>query len=136
MPLAKAESPKPKAQTSRPEDPHMATILLIAEQSKGHLKKATFHALTAAQQLAQRTSAQVHAVVIGQGIGDAAQALAAAGATVHAVDGAGFAAPLAETHAAAAAAAAKACDASHVVIAATTYGKDIAPRIAARLGAG
>src|SRR5207237_1441334 len=36
----------------------------------------------------------------------------------------------------AAVAAAKAAGASHVVIAATTYGKDIAPRIAAKLGAG
>ena len=114
----------------------MATILVIAEQAKGQLKKATFHALGAAQQIAQRTSGQIHAVVIGEGIGEAAKAAAAAGATVHAVDGAGFAAPLAETHAAAAAAAAKACSATHVVIAATAYGKDIAPRLAAKLSAG
>ena len=114
----------------------MATILVVAEAHKGQLKKATFHALSAAQQIAQRTGGQVHAVVIGEGIGEAAKAAAAAGATVHAVDGAGFAAPLAETHAAAAAAAAKASGASHVVIAATAYGKDIAPRIAAKLGAG
>ncbi len=112
----------------------MATILVVAEQAKGQLKKATFHALGAAQQLAQRTGGQVHAVIIGEGVGEVAKQLA--GATVHVVDHAAFANPLAETHAAAVAAAAKAAGASHVVIAATTYGKDIAPRVAAKLSAG
>ena len=32
----------------------MATILLVAEQAHGHLKKATLSALAAAQQLAQK----------------------------------------------------------------------------------
>jgi electron transfer flavoprotein alpha subunit len=112
----------------------MSTILVIAEQHNGALKKATFHALGAAQQLAQRTGAQVHAVVIGQGVAEAAKSIA--GATAHVVDGPAFAAGLAETHAAAAAAAAKACGATWVIVAATAYGKDMAPRLAARLGAG
>ena len=112
----------------------MATILVVAEQAKGVLKKATFHALGAAQKLAERTGAQVHAVIIGEGVAEAAKQIA--NATVHVVDNAAFANPLAETHAAAVVAAAKAAGATHVVIAATTYGKDIAPRIAAKLGAG
>lgn len=115
----------------------MATVLVVAEQAKGQLKKASFNALGAGQQLAKRLGgAALHAVVIGEGVGGAAQALAEHGATAHAVDGAAFGHALAETHAAAATAAAKAVGATHVVVAATAYGKDMAPRVAARLGAG
>ena len=110
----------------------MATILLVAEQGAGHLKKATLQALGAAQQL----GGTVEAVVIGAGAAQAAQELAAYVGKVHVVEGAGFEHALAETHSAAAAAAAQACGATDVVLAATAYGKDIAPRIAARLGAG
>src|SRR5436190_1118290 len=41
----------------------MATILLVAEQAHGHLKKATLNALTAAQQLAQKNGGQVQGIV-------------------------------------------------------------------------
>jgi electron transfer flavoprotein alpha subunit len=114
----------------------MATILLVAEQAKGHLKKATLSALTAAQQLAAKSGAQIQAVVIGHGVAPSAQELAAYVSVVHVVDSAALEQGLAETHSAAAAAAAKAAGATDVVIAATAYGKDIAPRIAAKLGAG
>ncbi|GAC1344477.1 MAG: FAD-binding protein [Myxococcales bacterium] len=114
----------------------MAAILVIAEQAKGELKKAALSALGAGQELARRTGAPLHALVIG---GDAAKAAAKAaecGAIVHVADGPAFAHALAEPHAKAAIAAAKATGATHVVIAATAYGKDVAPRIAARLSAG
>jgi len=114
----------------------MATILLIAEQAHGHLKKATLSALTAAQQLAQKGGGQIQAVVIGAGAAQSAQELAAYVSTVHAVEGGGLEHALAETHAAAAVEAAKKVGATDVVLAATAYGKDIAPRIAARLAAG
>jgi electron transfer flavoprotein alpha subunit len=114
----------------------MATILVIAEQAHGHLKKATLSALTAAQQLAQKNGGTVQGVAIGPGSRAAAQELAAYVGTVYAVEGAGFEHALAETHSAAAAEAAKKAGASDVVIAATAYGKDIAPRIAGKLGAG
>ena len=114
----------------------MATILVVAEQANGHLKKATLSALTAAQQVAQNTGASIVGVVIGPGAGQSAQELAAYGLPVHVVEGASFEHALAETHSAAAAEVAKKTGATEVVIAATAYGKDIAPRIAARLGAG
>jgi electron transfer flavoprotein alpha subunit len=114
----------------------MATILLIAEQAHGQLKKATLSALTAAQQLAAKSGGEVHGLVIGQGAAKSAQELSAYVATVYAVEGPGFEHGLAETHGAAAAEAAKKTSATDVVLAATAYGKDIAPRIAARLGAG
>ena len=114
----------------------MATILLVAEQAHGHLKKATLSALTAAQQLGQKNGGQVQGLLVGPGAAQAGQELAAYVAAVHAVEGAGLEHALAETHAAAAAEVAKKIGATDVVIAATAYGKDIAPRIAGKLGAG
>jgi electron transfer flavoprotein alpha subunit len=114
----------------------MATILVIAEQVHGKLKKATLSALTAAQQLAAKNGGQVHGLVIGPGAAASAQALASFVATAYSVEGAGFESALAETHAAAAAEVAKKFGATDLVIAATAYGKDIAPRIAAKLQAG
>src|SRR5512140_2122012 len=115
----------------------MATILVIAEQAHGHLKKATLSALTAAQQLAQKNGGTLQGVVIGPGSQAAAQEVAAyVGGTVYAIEGAGFEHATAETHSAAAAEAVKKAGATDVVIAATAYGKDIAPRLAGKLGAG
>jgi len=114
----------------------MATILVIGEQAHGHLKKATLSALTAAQQLAQKNGGQVQGVLIGAGAAQAAQELAAYLGTVHVIEGNGLEHALSETHSAAAAEAAKKVGATDVVLAATAYGKDIAPRIAAKLGAG
>jgi len=115
----------------------MATVLVIAEQSKGQLKKATFHALGAGQQLAKKLGgAQLHALVSGANVGEAAKSLAEFAGTVHIVDAGGLEHAVAETSAQLAVAAAKAINATHIVLAATTSGKDLAPRIAARLGAG
>ena len=114
----------------------MATILVVVEQAHGHLKKATLSALTAAQQLAAKSSAQIEGVVVGAGAQKAAEEFAAYVGKVHVVEGAGFEHALAETHAAGILAAVKATSATDLVIAATAYGKDIAPRVAARLGAG
>ncbi|MCA1829339.1 MAG: electron transfer flavoprotein subunit alpha/FixB family protein [Myxococcales bacterium] len=110
----------------------MATILVVGEQAHGQLKKATLNALTAAQQLAQKNGGQIHGVVVG----GAGEELAQFVQNVHFVQNAQFEHALAETHAAAVAEAAKKIGATDVVIAATAYGKDIAPRVAAKLGAG
>src|SRR5260370_27301449 len=114
----------------------MGTIVLIGEQAEGKLKKATLRAVGAAQLLAQKNGGQINAVVIGKSVGPAAQELAGYGVTVHAVEGPAFEHALAETHGAAAVAAARSVGATDVVVAATAYGKDIAPRVAAQLGAG
>src|SRR5215470_16084603 len=114
----------------------MATVLVVGEQAAGHLKKATLSALSAAQQVAQKTGGQVAGLVVGAGAGQAAQELSTYGIPVHVVEGGAFEHALAETHSAAAAEVAKKLGASEVVMAATAYGKDIAPRVAAKLGAG
>ena len=113
----------------------MAAILVVGEQAHGHLKKATLSALSAAQQMAQKTGGQIQGVLVGSGIGTSAQEFASYGITVHAVDAAPFEHALSETHSAAIAAAAKAAQASDVVVAATAYGTDVAPRVAVKLQA-
>ena len=115
----------------------MATVLVIAEQAKGQLKKATLHALGAGQQLAMKLGgAEVHALIVGANVGEAAKQIAESAKVVHVVDAANLEHAVAEIAAQLSVAAAKSTGATHVVLAATTWGKDLAPRIAARLGAG
>jgi len=114
----------------------MATILVVGEQAHGHLKKATLSALTAAQQIAQKTGGQVIGVLVGVGARGGGEGAGWLRDPRARGGGSAFDHALAETHSAAAAEVAKKAGAGEVVIAATAYGKDIAPRIAAKLGAG
>jgi len=113
----------------------MGNVLIVAEQSGGHLKKASLHAIAAGQVLAGRTGGQVHVAVLGKGIGGIATELASYGVTVHAADGAGLEHYLAEAFAPVVAAIAKANGVAYVGAAATAFGKDLVPRVAASLGA-
>jgi electron transfer flavoprotein alpha subunit len=113
----------------------MSNVLIIAEAFKGQVRRASLHAVGAGQQLAARTGGALHVVLLGKGIGEAARSLAAYGATVHAADHEGLAAPLAEAHAPVVAALAKAIGAAYLGAAATAYGKDLTPRAAALLDA-
>jgi electron transfer flavoprotein alpha subunit len=113
----------------------MANVLIVAEQSSGHVKKATLHAIAAGQALAKRTGGSLQVAVLGKGIGAVASELAAYGATVHAADAAGLEHYTAEAFAPVVADLAKAAGAAYVGAAATSFGKDLLPRVAARLGA-
>jgi electron transfer flavoprotein alpha subunit len=113
----------------------MANVLIVAEQSGGHVKKATLHAIAAGQALAKRTGGAVHVAVLGKGIGAVASELAGYGVTVHAADAAGLEHYVAELYAPVVAELAKAAGATFVGAAATSFGKDLLPRVAARMGA-
>ena len=113
----------------------MSNVLIIAEAFKGQVRRASLHAVGAGQQLAARSGGALHVVLLGKGIGEAARSLAGYGATVHAADHEGLAAPLAEAHAPVVAALAKAIGATYLGAAATAYGKDLTPRAAALLDA-
>jgi electron transfer flavoprotein alpha subunit len=113
----------------------MSNVLIIAEQSGGHLRKASLHAIAAGQALAARTGGAVHVALLGKGIGALATELAGYGVTVHAADAAGLEHHLAEAYAPVAAGIAQAIGAGYVGAAATAFGKDLLPRVAARLGA-
>ncbi len=115
----------------------MPDVLVVAEQLGGTLKKASLSAVKAGRELAQKAGGKVHVLVLGKGIGGAAAEVAAYGADqVHAADDAALENYLAEPYAQVAAEAAKSTGAAFVVATATAVGKDLLPRVAARLGAG
>ena len=114
----------------------MANVLIVAEQAGGVVRKATLNALGAGQELARRTGGKLHVLVLGKGIGPATQELAAHGAEVHAADAPSLEHYLAETYAPVVAEVARAVQAAYVGAASTAMGKDLLPRVAARLGAG
>lgn len=105
------------------------SILVIAEHDNAQLKGATYNVLAAAAEL----GGDVHVLVMGQGAQAAAdQAAKAQGvAKVLLADGASLAEGLAEN--ASAQVLALASDYSHILFAATASGKNVAPRVAAKL---
>ena len=109
----------------------MANVLAVLEQRAGTLKRVSFETLTAARRIADGLGGQVHALVIG------GSGIAAAGVGAHGADVVKMAADegLADYQGDRyARVAAEAGDYAAVVVAATAMGKDLAPRIAARLG--
>jgi len=105
------------------------SILVIAEHDHGTLKGATLNTVTAAAQL----GGEVHVLIAGQNAAGAAQAAAAlqgVAKVLHA-DGASLAEQLAENVAAQVLAIAQ--HYSHILFPATAHGKNVAPRVAAKL---
>ena len=105
------------------------TALVIAEHDNATLKASTLHTVTAAAQC----GGDVHILVAGSNCGGAAEAAAkiAGVAKVLVADAPHFAEGLAENIAEQALAVAG--DYSHILAPATAYGKNILPRVAARL---
>ena len=108
------------------------TALVIAEHDNASIKGATLNTVTAAAQC----GGDVHVLVAGSNAGAAAAAaaqIAGVSKVLHA-DGEGFAHGLAENIAAQVLALASAY--SHIVFPATAAGKNVAPRVAAKLDVG
>jgi electron transfer flavoprotein alpha subunit len=103
--------------------------LVVAEHSNSDLRPATLCAVTAAKQI----GGDIHILITGKGCsGAAAKAAKIAGVSkVKVADGDAFANLLAEPTAAQIAALAG--DYSHLLAAATTFGKNVMPRVAALL---
>jgi len=114
----------------------MGNVLVIAEHLHGKFPKTTLVGVAAAKDLAGKAGGKAIAAVFGQGIDGLAGELADYGVDVIAVDGAPFAHYLADAYTAAAAEIVKQKGIEAVIVTATSVGKDLAPRIAARLGAG
>jgi electron transfer flavoprotein alpha subunit len=109
--------------------------LTFLEQRGGEVKKSSLEALGAGVSLAGALGGTGAAVIAGSGIGDAAAALGKRGADrVYAADGEGFALYSTEGYAAVTAAAVDQASPAVLVFAASAMGKDLAPRVAARLG--
>ena len=107
------------------------TTLLLADHDNASLQAATLNAVTAARKI----GGELTLLVVGNNAAPAAQAAAqvpGVAKVLHA-DAPHFASPTAENVAATVVALAKAGGYSHVLAAATGYGKSVAPRVAALL---
>ena len=114
----------------------MANVLVFAETRGGDLRKVALEAVTAARTLADRDGGEVHALMLGApGIASKAEQLGRHGAdVVLVVEHPGLGNHSAEVAAATAAARAKEGGYAAVVFSASAQGKDLAPRVAAKLG--
>ena len=111
----------------------MANTLVIAEMLDGHVRKSTHSAIT----FARNVGAPFTILVMGQGAKAAAAEIATYGAAkVITVDDAYLANQVAERFAPTIAEIAKSGGFDVVVVTASSFGKDVAPRVAAKLGAG
>jgi len=111
----------------------MTDILVVAELNEGQPRKTTHAAVTFAKQVAEGTGGAFDILAIGEGAEGAAAGLTNVGArkVLHTEVGGGY---VSEAYAATIA---KAAESYGVVAAcASTYGKDLLPRVAAKIGAG
>ncbi len=114
----------------------MSNVLVIAEHVHGKFPKTTLVGVAAGKALAAKSGGKATAAIFGQGIDTLANELAEYGVDVLAVDSPAFAHYLADAYTQATAELVKQKGFDAVVVAATTLGKDLAPRVAARLDAG
>jgi electron transfer flavoprotein alpha subunit len=115
----------------------MSSIITFAEQRDGALRRASLEAVSEARRLADGLGATVQSVLIGSGIAPLAAQLASYGAErVHVFDDPGLAAYATEVYARALAQVVAQEKPKAVLIPFTAVGKDLAPRTAARVGAG
>ncbi len=116
----------------------MANIFAFAEARGGELRKVALEAVTAARKLADSTGGEVHALLLGaSGISQKAEQLAQHGADVVLVcENEGFTNYNAEAAAALAADRIGSGGYRAAVFATSAQGRDLAPRVAAKLGVG
>lgn len=113
----------------------MADVLVVAEAADGKLKKTTHSAVTFARHAAAALGGTYAILVIGDALGEAAAEAATLGAAkVLVAESSALKDYVAERYVPTVAAAAKGY--AVVVGTASAYGKDLLPRVAARLSAG
>ncbi len=115
----------------------MSNVLVVAEQLEGALRKASLPAVKAGRELAGKVGGKCHVLVLGKSVAAAAAEIAPYGAdAVHTAEDPALEHYLAEPYAQAVEQAARALGAGYVVATASSTGKDLMPRVAARLSAG
>jgi electron transfer flavoprotein alpha subunit len=115
----------------------MSNVLVFAEHQKGKFPKSTLIAIQAGKDAVSKLGGSCFAAVLGSGIDALAQEAAGYGVTkVLVADDPVLAHYLADAYAAALEQLIKANDVSLVVATSTAIGKDLLPRVAARLGVG
>lgn len=111
-------------------------VLVIAEQSDGVFRKVTYEALSEARRIADSLGANVIALALGAGIGDAAVELAGYGADrILVADDDTLSDYLNDVYTQVTAGIIEKEDPQVVLMGATSQGKDLAARLAARLHA-
>ncbi len=112
-------------------------VLVIAEQRDGVLKKVAFEMLGVGAELAAALGGSVEAVLLGAELGDLPNTLAQYGAAkVYVADDDSLAVYSSEGYASTLATLTRKAEPSIILLGATALGKDLAPRLAARLGVG
>ena len=115
----------------------MGNVLVFAEHHKGKFPKSTLVALQAGKEAVGKLGGNCLAAVLGSDVEGAAQALTEYGLTkVLVADDPALANYLADAYAAALEQIIKAHEVSLLVATSTAIGKDLLPRVAARLGVG
>jgi len=112
------------------------TILVFAEQRDGKLKRSVLECLALARELAGSGGGSIHAVLLGAGVASLAGELKEHGASrIHLADSETFRLPTNETYVAALAAVCAESGSPLVLFPASAMGRDLAPRLAARIDA-
>src|SRR5262245_2461479 len=115
----------------------MGDVLVFAEHVKGKLPKTTLAAIEAGPQAASRVGGACHAVVLGKGVDAIAAEAASYGVKkVFVVDGDALEHYVADAYTEVLADVMKQKAIELLVATSTAIGKDLLPRVAARLGAG
>jgi electron transfer flavoprotein alpha subunit len=115
----------------------MAVILTLAEHREGALRRSALEAVSEAARLAGPLSATVESVLIGAQVRGLADELAAHGASrVHVFEQPELGAYATEVYARALAQVIGAVKPAAVLVPFTALGRDLAPRVAAKVGAG
>lgn len=112
------------------------SVLAIAEQREGEFRKVTFEALSEGRRVADSLGGELAVLVIGAGIEAAAAGLGKFGADkIYVADHASLAEYLTDSYTGLAADVIAKNDPQVVILGASTQGKDLAARLAARLDA-
>jgi len=115
----------------------MASVLIVVEHAKGRVKRVTLNSISFGREAAKKLEAELHLLVIGKDVSGIAEELKDYGAgKILLAEDRGLEHCTAETWGRVVADAARAVDAKIVGMSSGTTGKDLMPRVAAKLGAG
>ncbi len=112
-------------------------VMIFAEQREGKFRKVAYELLNIGRQLADQLGGPLSAVVVGKGVKDLASSLGKYGAEkVYVIDGDPFELYSSQGYASAVANAIKQADPAVFLTGASAMGKDLTPRVSAKLGVG
>jgi len=114
----------------------MSSLLIVAEQFKGELRKVTLNALGFGKDAAAKLGLELHVLLMGDDISDLGETLAAYGAKVHLAEDDAFENYMTEAFTQTVVKVADDIGATMIAGAATVMGKDLLPQVAGRWGAG